>query len=184
MISTFGRVKQEKNFKVWKDEAGDTLFRGTKITLYLKEDQLDFLEEKKIKELVKKHSEFVGYPITLYVEKTKEEEVSDDEDETKDETKPEDEEKVTEVEDESKKKDEKKKKKVTRVEHEWELVNKNKALWTRPQSEITDEEYAEFYKALTNDWEKHLAVKHFRTEGDVGFTVILFVPKRAPCTLR
>jgi molecular chaperone HtpG len=56
-------------------------------------------------------------------------------------------------------------------------------LWTRTQSEVTDDEYGEFYEALTNDWEKYLAVKHFRTEGDVSFTVLLFVPKRAPYDL-
>jgi molecular chaperone HtpG len=167
-----------KNFKVWKDTSGEDLIRGTKVTLYLKEDLSEFLEEKKLKDLIKKHSEFVGYPITLYVEKTKEEEVDDDEDDKKED----DEEKVTEVEDESTKK-EKKKKKITTVEHEWELINKNKALWTRNSSEITEDEYAEFYKAITNDWEKHLAVKHFRTEGDVGFTVVLFVPRRAPYDL-
>jgi molecular chaperone HtpG len=167
-----------KNFKVWKDTSGEDLIRGTRVTLYLKEDLAEFLEEKKLKDLIKKHSEFVGYPITLYVEKTKEEEVDDDEDEKKDD----DEDKVTEVEDESTKK-EKKKKKITTVEHEWELVNKNKALWTRNSSEITEDEYAEFYKAITNDWEKHLSVKHFRTEGDVGFTVLLFVPRRAPYDL-
>jgi molecular chaperone HtpG len=167
-----------KNFKVWKDTSGEDLIRGTRVTLYLKEDLAEFLEEKKIKDLIKKHSEFVGYPITLYVEKTKEEEVDDDENEKKEE----DEDKVTEVEDESTKK-EKKKKKITTVEHEWELVNKNKALWTRNSSEITEDEYAEFYKAITNDWEKHLSVKHFRTEGDVGFTVLLFVPRRAPYDL-
>jgi molecular chaperone HtpG len=69
------------------------------------------------------------------------------------------------------------------VKHEWELVNKNKPLWLRTPSEITEDEYGEFYKSITNDWEKHLAVKHFRTEGDVGFTVCIFVPRRAPYDL-
>jgi molecular chaperone HtpG len=80
-------------------------------------------------------------------------------------------------------KKENKKKKITKVEHEYELLNKNKALWTRNQSDITDDEYGDFYKALTNDWEKHLAVKHFRTEGDVGSSVLLFVPKPVPYDL-
>ena len=169
-----------KNFSIRRDLTGEDLIRGTKIDLYLKEDMVEFLEEKKIKDLIKKHSEFIGYEIKLYCEKTKEEEVSDDEGETKNEG---DEEKIEEVEDESSKKKDKKKKKITRVEHEWELVNKNKPLWLRQPSDIKEEEYVEFYKQISNDWEKHLAVKHFRVEGDVGFTVCLFVPKRAPYDL-
>jgi len=168
-----------KNFTIRKDTEGEDLIRGTRIDLYLKEDMGEFLEEKRLKELIKKHSEFIGYPISLYVEKTKEEEVSDDEDEKKDEEKKDDE--IKEVEDEADKK--KEKKKVTIVEHEWELVNKNKPLWLRNPSEITEDEYAEFYKSISNDWEKHLAVKHFRVEGDIGFTVCLFVPRRAPYDL-
>ena len=169
-----------QNFTIRRDTSGEDLIRGTKIDLYLKEDMGEFLEEKRLKELIKKHSEFIGYPISLYVEKTEETEVSDDEDEEKKEEK-EGEDKIEEV-DESKEK-EKKKKKVTTVKHEWELVNKNKPLWMRTPSEITEDEYAEFYKSISNDWEKHLAVKHFRVEGDVGFTVCLFVPRRAPYDL-
>ena len=177
-----------KNFTIRKDTEGEDLVRGTRIDLYLKEDMNEFLEEKKIKDLIKKHSEFIQYPINLYVEKTKEEEVSDDEDEKKvEEEKKEGEEnkedEIKEVEDESEKKDEKKKKKVTIVEHEWELVNKTKPLWLRNPSEVKDEEYEDFYKQISNDWEKHLAVKHFRVEGDIGFTVLLFVPRRAPYDL-
>ena len=177
-----------KNFTIRRDVDGEDLIRGTRIDLYLKEDMTEFLEEKRLKELIKKHSEFIAYPIELYVEKTKEEEVTDDEDEDKEKKVEEegeekkDEDKIEEVEDESKK-PEKKTKKVTTVEHEWEVVNKNKPLWLRNPSEITDDEYAEFYKSISNDWEKHLAVKHFKTEGDVNFTVLLFVPRRAPYDL-
>ncbi|EAX95044.1 Heat shock protein 82, putative [Trichomonas vaginalis G3] len=164
-----------KNFTIRRDLEGEDLIRGTRIDLYLKEDMTEFLEEKKLKELIKKHSEFIQYPISLWVEKTKEEEVSDDEAEKKEDEEKKDDE-IKEVEDEAEKKDEeKKKKKVTIVEHEWELVNKNKPLWLRPTNEITEDEYAEFYKSISNDWEKHLAVKHFRVEGDIGFTVLLFV---------
>lgn len=165
-----------KNYTIRKDVSGEDLIRGTRIDLYLKEDQSEFLEEKRIKDLVKKHSEFIGYPIYLWAEKEKEEEVSDDEGEAE---KKNDDEEIKEVSENK----EKKKKKVKVIEHEWEIINKNKPLWLRQPSEITDEEYGDFYKSISNDWEKHLAVKHFRVEGDVGFTVCMFIPKRAPYDL-
>jgi molecular chaperone HtpG len=166
-----------QNFTVRRDTTGEDLIRGSRLDLYLKEDMSEFLEDKKLRELIKRHSEFIGYPITLYVEKSEEKEVSDDEDAPE---KPADDDEIEEVKDADKKK---KKKKVTTIKHEWELVNKNKPLWLRQPSEITEDEYAEFYKSVSNDWEKHLAVKHFRTEGDVNFTVCLFVPRRAPYDL-
>merc|ERR1719487_218241 len=113
------------SFTVRRDSSGEDLGRGTKIQLFLKEDQLEFLEERRLKDLVKKHSEFINYPISLWVEKTTEEEVEDDEEEAK-EDKPEgDEPKIEEV-DEDEEKKEKKTKKIKKVEHEWELVNKKK----------------------------------------------------------
>jgi len=163
-------------FTITRDTTGEPLKRGTKIFLYMKEDQLDYLEEKKIKDIVKKHSEFINYPISLWVSKEQEREVSDDEAEEEAEG---DKPKVEEIEEEDKKKD-KKKKKVKEVTHEWELLNKNKPLWTRNPKDITKEEYAAFYKSLTNDWEEHLAVKHFSVEGQLEFTALLFVPRRAP----
>ncbi|CAM6025723.1 unnamed protein product [Sphagnum balticum] len=173
---------------VWESQAGgsftirrdygEDLGRGTKILLHLKEDQLEYLEERKLKDLVKKHSEFISYPISLWTEKTTEKEVSDDEDEDKEE-KDEEEGKIEEIEDEEKDKA-KKTKKVKEVSHEWALINKQKPIWMRQPDQITKEEYAAFYKSLTNDWEEHLAVKHFSVEGQLEFKSILFVPKRAP----
>ncbi|XWS50454.1 hypothetical protein CRYUN_Cryun12cG0089100 [Craigia yunnanensis] len=166
------------SFTVTRDVDGEQLGRGTKITLFLKEDQLEYLEERRIKDLVKKHSEFISYPIYLWTEKTTEKEISDDED---DEPKKEEEGNVEDVDEEKETKS--KKKKIKEVSHEWQLINKQKPIWLRKPEEITKEEYAAFYKSLTNDWEEHLAVKHFSVEGQLEFKAILFVPKRAPFDL-
>merc|ERR1712126_473860 len=145
------------SFTVKTDTEGEQLGRGTKIVLTMKEDQAHFNDEKKIKDVVKKHSQIIGYPIKLTVQKEKDREVSDDE-----------EEEVKEGEEEKK---------------EEEELNKPKPIWTRNADDISSEEYAEFYKSLTNDWEEHLAVKHFSVEGQLEFKALLFVPKRAPFDL-
>uniref|UniRef100_A0A0C9RT87 TSA: Wollemia nobilis Ref_Wollemi_Transcript_14058_2427 transcribed RNA sequence n=1 Tax=Wollemia nobilis TaxID=56998 RepID=A0A0C9RT87_9CONI len=162
------------SFTVIRDVNGEPLGRGTKITLLLKEDQLDYLEEPRLKDLIKKHSEFISYPIYLWTEKNTEKEVSDDEEE--EEKKKEEKGDIEEVDED---KDKKMKKVVKEVSHEWQQVNKQKPIWMRKPEEISREEYASFYKSLTNDWEDHLAVKHFMVEGQLEFKAILFVPKRA-----
>jgi len=163
------------HFTVTRDTTNADIGRGTKIILHLKEDQEEFLDERNIKDLVKKHSQFIQYPINLLV--TKEEEVTDSDDEDK-VTAVEDEPKIEEVDSDDSDDDGKKKKTVK--SQEWELLNKTKPLWLRKPEEVTKEEYAEFYKSLTNDWEEHLAVKHFAVEGQLEFKAVLFVPKRAP----
>merc|ERR1719408_936396 len=170
---------------VWESAAGgsftvqpsndEPLGRGTRIVLHLKEDMQEYLEERRLKDLVKKHSEFIGFPIKLQVEKEEEKEVSDDEEEeeNEDEDKP----KVEDVDEEAEKK-EKKTKKVKHVTKSWSHLNEQKPLWMRTPEDVTNEEYTAFYKALSNDWEEYLAVKHFSVEGQLEFTSILFEPKK------
>jgi len=188
---------------IWTSTAGGTfdimkdpnpsLKRGTEITLHLREDATDYIDEKKLKDLVKKHSEFIGFPISLYVTKEEEKEVecssSEDEEEDKEDKEDKDEESkdedgAMEVDEEEFKKStdkaKKKTKKVKEVKHEWEKVNTQKPIWMRKPDEVKDEEYTAFYKSVSNDWEEHLAVKHFKVEGQLEFSGLLFVPKRAP----
>lgn len=118
--------------------------RGTTIVLHLKDEHTDYASNWRIRELVRRYSDYIGYPIELEVEKT----VGEGDDKT--------------------------------TETTWEAINQARALWQRSPSDITDEQYEEFYKHLTHDWEGPLTRKHFRIEGAFLFSGLLFVPKRPP----
>jgi len=168
------------SFTVTKTEDSG-IKRGTRMIMYMKEDMSEYLEEKKVKDLVKKHSEFIGFPIKLYTEKTTEKEVTDDDDDDEDEEEGDaDKPKIEEVDDEEEAKKEKKTKKIKEVSHEWEHLNNTRPIWMRKPDEVTHDEYVAFYKSMSNDWEEHAAVKHFSVEGQLEFKAILFCPKRAP----
>lgn len=172
----------------WISEAGGSftitkaedsgLNRGTRIVLHMKEDMSEYLEEKRVTDLVKKHSEFIGFSIKLYTEKTTEKEVTDDEDDEEEEG-DDDKPKVEEVDEEDAKK-EKKTKKIKEVSHEWKHLNNTKPIWMRKPDDVSQDEYVAFYKSISNDWEEHAAVKHFSVEGQLEFRAIMFCPKRAP----
>merc|ERR1712048_907740 len=175
----------------WISEAGGSftatkitdsgIGRGTRLVLHMKEDMTEYLEESRLKDLVKKHSEFIGFPIKLYIEKTTEKEVTDDDDddENENENDEDDKPKVEDVNEEDAKK-EKKTKKIKEVSHEWDHLNGMKPIWMRKADDVTQDEYVSFYKSISNDWEEHAAVKHFSVEGQLEFRAILFCPKRAP----
>merc|ERR1712159_960894 len=179
-------------FSVSEDPRGDTLKRGTQISLYLKEEARDFLEQQTLEDLVKKYSQFINFNIYLWKSKTEdvEEPVEETEEEKKDDEEKKDEEKTDEKkeddDDEAKveedKEDEKKPKtkKVEKTVWDWELLNGAKPIWLRKQKEVADEEYEEFYKAIAKDDEKPLAKTHFVAEGEVTFKSILFVPPNSP----
>merc|ERR1712066_346939 len=168
-VTVYSKHNEDEQY-VWESTAGGTftirrpeddeskeLVRGTKVVLHLKDDQLEYIGERRIKDLVKKHSEFISYPIELLVEKPTEKTKDLSEEKTIDKSN----EQIT----------------------EWQLLNKQKPIWMRNPEEITKEEYVAFYKSLTNDWEDHLAVKHFSVEGQLEFKAIIFVPRRAPFDL-
>jgi len=178
----------DSTFSVYED-AGEPLGRGTKIVLSLKEDCLEFLEEERLKGLIKRYSEFINFPIYLFTSKEEEEEVpieegdeEEEEEEEEEDSSEEDDEEIADAEEEDEP-DEPKTKKVKKTVNDWELINDAKALWTRNPADITDDEYKSFYQSLTKDFGEPLTHTHFSAEGEVEFKSILYIPKEAPYDL-
>ncbi|KAL0121918.1 hypothetical protein PUN28_007009 [Cardiocondyla obscurior] len=171
------------NYSIVEDPRGDTLKRGTTVSLHLKDEASDFLEPDTIKNLVKKYSQFINFPIYLWNSKVIQvdaEEVDEDKpakDTEKDAEDKEDEEDDAKVEEDT---DEKKSKKVDKTVWDWELLNDSKPIWTLKPNEVDEKEYIEFYKSLTKDNQEPLAKTHFVAEGEVTFKSLLFIPKVQP----
>ncbi|OVA19636.1 Heat shock protein Hsp90 family [Macleaya cordata] len=174
--------KADGAFAISEDEWNEPLGRGTEIRLHLREEAGEYLEEDKLKELVKKYSEFINFPISIWATKEVDVEVPADEDESSEEETPEssssEDEEVEEEDGEKKPKT----KTVKEKTYEWEVLNDIKAIWLRSPKEVTDEEYAKFYHSLAKDFseDKPMAWSHFTAEGDVEFKAVLFVPPKAP----
>ena len=185
---------------IWESTAGGSfsigcdnsieLKRGTAIILHLKDDMHNYLEEHEIRRLIKKHNQFIDFPIYLQTVKTREVEIESNEGaealEDVKETEKSDDVKVEDVEEDAdnenvKKPDEKKT--FTETYNEWEFINQEKPIWTRNPKDVTTEQYASFYKTISGDYSEHLDVSHFSVEGQLDIKGLLFVPKRAPYDL-
>ena len=190
-VKVISKHEEDKQY-LWESNAGGTFsvteceeqsdIRGTRIELYLKDDQLEYLEEDRIKSLIKKHNQYIGYPIELWVEKTKQEEVEEVEESKDEDTNESQENNEVEVEevDENEDKKEDEKKTVEVKYNEWEKINCDAPIWSKNPNDVSEEEYKSFYKNLSGDWEDYLINKHFSVEGNLEYKCLLFIPKRKP----
>lgn len=168
------------SFTISDDPRGETLKRGSQISLFLKDEAQDFLEEDTVKQLIKKYSQFINFPIYMWTSKTVEEEVViDDEPAEKSDDIVEDGEEDAKVEEEADE-DKPKTKKVSKTVFDWEIMNDSKPIWTRKPADVTNVEYTEFYKSLTKDTAEPLTQIHFVAEGEVTFKSLLYVPMVQP----
>ncbi|XP_018651354.1 putative endoplasmin [Schistosoma mansoni] len=164
------------SFVVYKDPRGNTLKRGTEIVLYLTEEAEDYLQPETLKEVVKKYSQFINFPIYVWSSRVESKVVDTEE---KEDSKTADSE--ASVEEESGKKSEGKT--VENVVWDWVRVNANKPIWKRKPTDVTDKEYNELFRAYSNDNDDPLAKIHFSGEGDVLFSSILYIPKHPPTNI-
>lgn len=167
------------SFTVAKDPRGNTLGRGTEITLFLKDDAKEFQNQDKLKGLVSRYSEFITFPIYVNASSTETYDVEDEPVESEADTETDDDGEELEAKEEETK-PEKKVRTETRTVWNWERVNDVKAIWTRPKEDIADDEYHSFYKSLHKDTQDPLTWIHFKAEGEIEFKSILYIPGKAP----
>merc|ERR1711937_756598 len=170
----------DASFTVVDDPRGNTLGRGSRVTLHLKEDAHDYLSEDKLKESAKKYSQFIQFPIYVKVKKEVDADTEEDDDDDKDDEEEEKKDDVETSDDDEKEEEEEEKKPKKKTVYEWEQVNTQKAIWLRAKEDVTEEEYNEFYKSISKDYLDPLAYTHFNAEGEIEFKSILFLPKKAP----
>jgi heat shock protein beta len=189
-VTVTSKSNKDKQY-IWESNANQSftiaedprnhLNRGTEITLYLKQDAQEYLSQERLNALLARYSEFINFPIYLWSHKVEREKVAEESDaEAKGETKPaaddDDELSVEDIE-------EKERLKTTTVAkdvYEWTQMNTNKPVWMRSPKEVTEEEYADFFKSYAKDYQPPMQHIHFRAEGDIDFKALLFVPPRAP----
>mmetsp|Transcript_22553 Transcript_22553/g.59540 ORF Transcript_22553/g.59540 Transcript_22553/m.59540 type:complete len:786 (-) Transcript_22553:256-2613(-) len=162
----------DASFSVVDDPRGNTLGRGTRVTLHLKEDAHDYLKEEKLKETAKKYSQFIQFPIYVKTKKEIDADLEEDDDEEDSDD--------SDTEDDEEKDEEEEKKPTKKTVFEWEQVNTQKAIWLRAKEDVTEEEYNDFYKSISKDYLDPLAYTHFNAEGEIEFKSVLFLPKKAP----
>ena len=196
-VDVISKKEGEKAYKWSSDAASEFTIEetefdglsGTQIILHMKEDSMEYLEDKQIKDIIKQHSQFITYPILLYETKLVEKKVEEDEKVAEDEEVVEEEEdnesevpKVEEVEEDNDevKPTEPPKEIEKEWVSEWNKVNGSKPLWYEKPNEPTEDEYTSFYKTISNDWDGPLHYKHFIAEGQLEFRGIFFIPKRPP----
>jgi len=186
-VSVFSKHNDDIQY-CWESNAGGSfsitsdnsieLKRGTAIVLHLKDDMHNYLEETEIKKLIKKHNQFIDFPIYLQTLKTREIEKTEDV-KTEDNT---DDVKVEDVDDDGED-GATEKKTITETYNDWEHLNQEKPIWTINPKDVTHEQYASFYKTISGDYSEHLDVSHFSVEGQLEIKGLLFVPKIAPFDL-
>jgi len=189
-------------FSIYEDPRGVTLGRGTEITVYFKEDSLEYVDAGKLKELVGFYSEFVTHPIHVRttktmqvpVEKEEDEDIeekkgeSDEDSEDKDDEEGEDDEddeddaegEVVLTDDSEEEKVEKEPEMEEVTTYSWEQMNANKPLWNRDKDEISDDEYQSFYKVISKDTANATSWNHFSAEGNINFKSLVYLPSEAP----
>eukprot|EP00938_MAST-03A_sp_MAST-3A-sp1_P000704 g704.t1 len=172
----------DNTFSVAEDPRGNTLGRGTEITLFLKDDASEFLDQSRLETLIKRYSEFVTFPIFLRKWSMEEQEIEFDDDEEDIDIDDDEEDLLVEDDDDvDVDDDEEEAPRTERVKvWNWSLINNQKAIWVRNKNDVSEEEYNEFYKALSKDYRDPLTYTHFKAEGEIEFRSILFVPGSAP----